>query len=82
MSLLNLWFFCFWGTGGALVLNRSRYSPIQRNTSALPFSSQLSAVFADGVSGEPPLFRMIVRQFESRRTLGVSPGEHVICNKQ
>ncbi len=40
LSLLNLWFFCLWGTGGALVLNMSRHYPIQRNTSALLFSSQ------------------------------------------
>jgi hypothetical protein len=32
---------------GALVLNMSRHYPIQRNTSALPFSPQLSAVLAD-----------------------------------
>jgi hypothetical protein len=52
------------------------------NILALPFSPQLSAVFTDGVSGETPLCEVIVCHCESGRTLGVSPGEHVICNKQ
>ena len=57
-------------------------SQYHRNTSALPFSPQLSAVCADGVSGETPLFGVIVRHCESGRSPGVSHGEHVICNKQ
>ena len=68
----------WWGT-------RAQQVPTLANTTqhlSLAILPQLSAVFADGVTGETALFRVIVCHCESGRTPDVSHGEHVICNKQ
>jgi hypothetical protein len=71
---------------GALVGHSCSTGPdiLPYNATPQPCRSppQLSAVFADGVSGETPLCGVIMCHCASGRSPGVSHGEHVICNKQ